>query len=300
MPGMEQRDFGTTGLRVSALGLGAGQIGDAALTEEHVGTLLNRAIDRGVTLVDTARGYGLSEERIGRHLSYRRHDFILSSKGGYGADGADDWTPQAIRLGIEQALTRLRCDWIDIFHLHSCPADTLRREDMLGALDDARASGLIRVAAYSGENEALAWAAQSGRFGSLETSVNLADQWSRHQVLPAAHDAGLGVIAKRPIANAAWRFVQRPAGDYAETYWERLGRLDLNGVREAAGLDWTQFALRFSAYAPGVHSAIVGTASLENLERNVRIVQEGPLPLDVLTHIEAAWRAHGTDWGGEV
>lgn len=82
MPGMEQRDFGTTGLRVSALGLGAGQIGDAALTEEHVGTLLNRAVDRGVTLLDTARGYGLSEERIGRHLSYRRHDFILSSKGG--------------------------------------------------------------------------------------------------------------------------------------------------------------------------------------------------------------------------
>ena len=71
-------------------------------------------------------------------------------------------------------------------------------------------------------------------------------------------------------------------------------------LREAAGLDWTQFALRFSAYAPGVHSAIVGTASIENLERNVRIVQEGPLPLDVLTHIEAAWRAHGTDWGGEV
>ncbi|GAA5439498.1 aldo/keto reductase [Deinococcus caeni] len=297
---MEQRDFGTTGLRVSALGLGAGQVGDAALTEEHVGTLLNRAIDRGVTLVDTARGYGLSEERIGRHLSYRRHDFILSSKGGYGADGAEDWTPQAIRLGIEQALTRLRCDWIDLFHLHSCPPDTLRREDLLGALDDARASGLIRVAAYSGENEALAWAAQSGRFGSLETSVNLADQWSRHQVLPAAQDAGLGVIAKRPIANAAWRFSERPAGDYAETYWERLGQLDLNGVREAAGLDWTQFALRFSAYAPGVHSAIVGTASIENLERNVRIVQEGPLLLDVLTHIEAAWRAHGAEWGGEV
>ncbi|GGR53539.1 oxidoreductase [Deinococcus seoulensis] len=300
MPGMEQRDFGTTGLRVSALGLGAGQIGDAALTEEHVGTLLNRAVDRGVTLIDTARGYGLSEERIGRHLAYRRHDFILSSKGGYGADGADDWTPQAIRLGIEQALTRLRCDWIDIFHLHSCPADTLRREDLLGALDDARTAGLIRVAAYSGENEALAWAAQSGRFGSLETSVNLADQWSRHQVLPAAHSAGLGVIAKRPIANAAWRFSERPVGEYAEPYWERLGILNLNAVREAAGLDWTQFALRFSAHAPGVHSAIVGTASSENLERNVRTVQEGPLPLDVLTHIEAAWRVHGADWGGEV
>ncbi|MDR6220425.1 aldo/keto reductase [Deinococcus soli (ex Cha et al. 2016)] len=297
---MEQRDFGTTGLRVSLLGLGAGQIGDGALSEDHAGTLLNRAIDRGITLVDTARGYGLSEERIGRHLAYRRHDFILSSKGGYGADGAADWTPQAIRLGIEQALTRLRCDWIDIFHLHSCPAETLRRDDLLGALDDARRDGLIRVAAYSGENEALAWAIQSGRFGSIETSVNLADQFSRRQLLPAATESGMGVIAKRPIANAAWRFTDRPEGDYAETYWERLRTLNMDAIRQQAGLDWLDLALRFTAYAPGVHSAIVGTASIQNLERNIQIVQDGPLPLDVLTHIEAAWTQYGLEWGGEV
>ncbi|UBV43045.1 aldo/keto reductase [Deinococcus taeanensis] len=297
---MEQRDFGHTGLRVSVLGLGAGQVGAEHLSEDEAGTLLNRAVDRGVTLVDTARGYGLSEERIGRHLSYRRHDFILSSKGGYDAEGAEDWTPQAVRLGIEQALTRMRCDWIDIFHLHSCPADTLRREDLLGALDDARSSGLIRVAAYSGENEALAWAVQCGRFGSIETSVNLADQWSRRQLIGPANERGLGVIAKRPIANAAWQFKERPTGEYAETYWERLRTLNLDAARQEAGLDWLTFALRFAAYTPGVHSAIVGTASIENLERNVRVVQEGPLPIDLLTHVEAAWHEHGLTWGGEV
>ncbi|WP_243398280.1 aldo/keto reductase [Deinococcus koreensis] len=297
---MEQREFGETGLRVSVLGLGAGQLGAGSLSEDQAGTLLNRALDLGITLVDTARGYGLSEERIGRHLAHRRDDFILSSKGGYGAEGAEDWTPQAIRLGIEQALRRLRVDWIDIFHLHSCPLETLHRDELLAALDDARQSGLIRVAAYSGENEALAFAAQSGRFGSLETSVNLADQWSRHSVLPTATGRGLGVIAKRPIANAAWRFQERPVGEYAETYWERLGVLDLNAVRQGAGLEWDEFALRFAAFVPGVHSAIVGTASVANLERNVRLVEGGPLPLDVLTHVEAAWDRHGRGWGGEV
>ncbi|WP_221089942.1 aldo/keto reductase [Deinococcus aquaedulcis] len=297
---MEQRAFGDTGLKVSVLGLGAGQVGSEHLSEDEAGTLLNRAVDRGITLIDTARGYGLSEERIGRHLAYRRHDFILSTKGGYGAEGAEDWTPQAIRLGIEQALTRLRSDWIDIFHLHSCPADVLRHEDLLQALDDARSAGLIRVVAYSGENEALAGAISSGRFDSVETSVNLADQFSRRQLLPAAIERGLGVIAKRPIANAAWRFTARPVGDYAETYWERLQVLNLNAVREATGLDWDAFALRFAAYSPGVHSAIVGTANIENLERNVRLVEEGPLPLDALTHIEAAWTEHGLEWGGEV
>ncbi|MBZ9751252.1 aldo/keto reductase [Deinococcus sp. HMF7604] len=297
---MEQRAFGDTGLRVSVLGLGAGQVGSGHLSEDEAGTLLNRAIDRGITLVDTARGYGLSEERIGRHLSYRRHDYILSSKGGYGAEGAEDWTPQAIRLGIEQALTRLRCDWIDIFHLHSCPADVLRREDLLMALDEARSAGLIRVAAYSGENEALAGAISSGRFGSVETSVNLADQFSRRQLLSGTNERGLGVIAKRPIANAAWRFETRPVGDYAETYWDRLRVLNLNAVREATGLDWTAFALRFTAFAPGVHSAIVGTTNIDNLERNIRLIEDGPLPLDALTHIEAAWVEHGLTWGGEV
>ncbi|MBB5377752.1 aryl-alcohol dehydrogenase-like predicted oxidoreductase [Deinococcus metalli] len=297
---MEQREFGTTGLTVSVLGLGAGQIGDARHSEDLAGTLMNRALDFGVTLVDTARGYGLSEERIGRHLSWRRHDFILSSKGGYGAEGADDWTPQAIRSGIEQALRRMRVDWIDIFHLHSCPLDVLRRDDLLAALDDARAQGLIRVAAYSGENDALRWAATSGRFGSVETSVNLADQWSAQHVLPQARDAGLGVIAKRPIANAAWQYAQRPAGQYAEPYWERLGTLDLDGIRQGAGLEWDEFALRFAAYTPGVHSAIVGTARVDNLERNIQLAQKGPLPIDVLTHIQAAWDEHGRGWGGEV
>lgn len=89
-------------------------------------------------------------------------------------------------------------------------------------------------------------------------------------------------------------------GQYAETYWERLGKLDLNAVREQAGLDWTAFALRFTAFHPNVHSAIVGTANIGNLEKNVQIVEEGPLPLDVLTHIEAAWQREGKDWPGEV
>ncbi len=110
----------------------------------------------------------------------------------------------------------------------------------------------------------------------------------------------MGVIAKRPIANAAWRFTERPVGDYAETYWDRLHTLNMDAIRQQAGLDWLDLALRFTAYAPGVHSAIVGTASIQNLERNIDLVQQGPLPLDVLTHIEAAWTQHGLEWGGEV
>ena len=287
---MEQRPFGTTGLTVSALGLGAGQVGQDSVTEDQAAQLLNGALDAGVTLLDTARGYGLSEERIGRHLAGRRDEFVLSSKGGYDVPGTENWTPAAVTAGIDRALRQTRSERIEIFHLHSCPVGDLERGDLQDALDAAVAAGKIGIAAYSGDNEHLAYAVDSGRFRSIETSVNLADQWNLHHVVGRRPE--LGVIAKRPLANAPWRFDERPVGDYAELYWERLRELAL----DPAGLAWDELALRFSAYAPGVHTAITGTARLEHLQRNIAIVERGPLPSDVLAQIEAAWKRVGADW----
>jgi aryl-alcohol dehydrogenase-like predicted oxidoreductase len=87
---MERRPFGRTGLTVPSLGFGAGHVGDPALAEAEVERLLHGALDLGVTLIDTARSYGLSEERIGRHLAGRRDEFILSTKIGYGIPGYED------------------------------------------------------------------------------------------------------------------------------------------------------------------------------------------------------------------
>jgi aryl-alcohol dehydrogenase-like predicted oxidoreductase len=287
---MEQRPFGTTGLTISALGLGAGQVGQDSVTEDQAAHQLNGALAAGVTLLDTARGYGLSEERIGRHLAGRRDEFVLSSKGGYDIDGVPDWTPAAVTEGIDRALRLTRSERIDIFHLHSCPVEDLRRGDLQDALDAAVVAGKIGIAAYSGDNEHLAYAVDSGRFRSIETSVNIVDQWNLRTVL--GRDTDLGVIAKRPIANAPWRFVERPVGDYAELYWERLTELDL----DPGDLAWDELALRFTAYAPGVHCAITGTSRLSNLQRNVEIVDKGPLPDEVLARIDAAWIRVGADW----
>ena len=293
---MIRRTFGNTKLEVSALGFGAGHIGSPAMSEDAAGTILNRALDLGVNLIDTARGYDLSEERVGRHLSWRRQEVIISTKGGYGVPGVADWTAECITQGIQQALERLQTDYIDIFHLHSCPLDTLKNSDVIPALEQALKRGQIRVAAYSGENEALAWAATSGKFGSFETSVNICDQRVLETVIPNAAKAGLGVIAKRPIANAPWRYATRPVGDYCETYWERLQTMKL----EPEGLPWDEFALRFSAFAPGVSSAIVGTSSLENLARNVEIVGKGALDSEVVARVRAAFKTHDHNWIGQI
>ncbi len=293
---MQQRNFGNTGLKVSALGLGAGQIGGESLDESAAGALLNSALDGGITLIDTARGYGLSEERIGRHLAHRRSEFVLSTKVGYGIAGHADWTYGCVVAGIDEALSRLRTDVIDIVHLHSCPVETLEAGGVIEALLHVREQGKIRVAAYSGENAELAWAVQSGHFGGVECSVNLFDQGSLHDVLPRAAAAGMGIIAKRPLGNAPWRHAQRPTGDYCETYWTRMQALSLDTL----GMPWDAFALRFSAFAPGVGSAIVGTASIAHLRHNVAIVEAGALSPDAVAQIDRRYREVGGDWTGEI
>src|SRR5690242_5287133 len=98
---MLYRTFGASGLTVSVLGFGAGQIGDPGLDEAAAGQLLNAAVDLGVTLFDTAPSYGLSEERIGRHLGHRRDGLVLSTKVGYGSVGHKDWTYGCVAAGID-------------------------------------------------------------------------------------------------------------------------------------------------------------------------------------------------------
>ncbi|MFF2032626.1 aldo/keto reductase [Arthrobacter sp. NPDC058192] len=287
---LERRPFGETSLSVSVVGLGAGQIGEKDVTEAEAAEVLNGALDLGITLIDTAASYGLSEERIGQHLGRRRDEFVLSTKGGPRIDGQPDWSPGSVSAGIERSLRLTQSERIDIFYLHSCPIEILRRGDLQDTLDKAVAAGKVGVAGYSGDNEALAFAVDSGRFGAIETSVNIADQWNLRHVLGRRPE--MGVIAKRPIANAPWRFADRPAGHYAELYWERLQTLDL----DPGDRDWPEFALRFTAYAPGVHTAIVGTAKMAHLRRNITAVSRGPLEAAALESIDRAWRDVGTDW----
>jgi aryl-alcohol dehydrogenase-like predicted oxidoreductase len=291
-----RRPLGATGLLVPPLGLGAGELGDPALEDDQVGRLLNGALDLGATFIDTARSYGLSEERIGRHLSHRRGEFVLATKVGYGVDGEADWTAGCVRRGIDEALARLRTDCIDLVLLHSCPAETLGDEGILTALDEARRAGKLRVAGYSGEGAALTAAIESGRFGVVECSVNLCDQGGLGSALPAAAARDLGVIAKRPLANAPWRTAGRPERQDAATYWERWRAMRF----EPVGLAPDELALRFAAHAPGVTCCIVGTTRLDHLRRGVELVRRGPLPVEVVEAARAAFRAADQGWEGLV
>lgn len=291
---MQHRIYGRTGLVVSTLGLGAGQLGDARLAEDQVAALIAAAIDGGITLIDTAPSYGLSEQRLGRHLGARRDAVVLSTKLGYGVEGIPDWTGPCITAGVEQALRVMRTDRLDIAHLHSCPWQVLAADEVIAALVAAREAGKVRAIAYSGENEDLAYALGRPEFDGFMASLNLFDQRVIDEALPRLD--GRGFIAKRPVANHPWRFAERPVGDYCEPYWDRWQAMGL----DAEGLDWGELALRFTLSIPGVSSAIVGTGRAAHLREAIGWAGNGALPAASISRWRDAFRARDRDWKGQI
>ena len=132
----------------------------------------------------------------------------------------------------------------------------------------ARDAGKTRFIGYSGDGQAALFAVKSGVFDTLQISVSIADQEALDLVLPSAQAKGIGVIAKRPIANAIWKESSRPA-EYYQPYWERLHQLDYDFLRTNSGQD-VATALRFTLSGEGVHTAIVGTTKTCTLEAKCR------------------------------
>ena len=292
---MIYRNFGNTDLKVSALGFGTGEIGDYAVPEKDSEKILNTVLDLGINLIDTARGYFASEERIGKYISHRRNEFILSTKVGYGIDGYENWSYDIILAGVDNALRLMKTDYIDIVHLHSCDLEVLKRGEVIEALHKTIGQGKVRVGAYSGENEELKFAVDSSLFGSIQTSVNICDQIDLDGSIKQAKEKGMGVIAKRPIANAPWKFAERPIGHYCEEYWHRWKTMNLPEQK-----NWLDTFLRFTIFANGVDTAIVGTTNIEHLKFNIKIIEQGPLDDELNNFIIQRFKERNNNWRGEV
>jgi aryl-alcohol dehydrogenase-like predicted oxidoreductase len=298
---MERRVLGGTGLSVSVLGFGGSEIGYEQTPAETVERLLGSALDAGLNVIDTAECYLASEELIGRALAHRRGDFHLFTKCGH-ASGLDapDWSLRLLTESIERSLSRLRTDYLDLVQLHSCSADVLREGGVVEVLQRAREEGKTRFIGYSGDGQDALYAIESGAFDTLQTSVNIADQEALELTLPRARERRMGIIAKRPIANAVWKHSTRPENTYVQPYWERLRKLDYDFLKRSAS-DAVSIALRFTLSVPGIHTAIVGTTKPGRWRENARLLAAGTLSQEEFASIVERWkRVAAPDWGGEV
>ena len=268
---MQRAVLGRTGLEVSRLGAGLVQIG--RMDVGNAGRVLNEALDGGVTFLDTAECYGRSEEFIGRTIAHRRTEFVLATKVGHAVDresrpvhvdseGNPSWTAHTMRESIDRSLRRMKTDCVDLLQVHAYDTPWPLDDDVLQVLLDAKQTGKVRFLGYSQEGSHAELAVRSGIFDTLQVSFSLIDQRPRLGLLALARNESIGIIAKRPIANAAWGQDSTEDGNSSSrasaqrTVAKLMGA---DGPIPSAPEDSVALALGFVLAHPEVATAIVGT-----------------------------------------
>jgi aryl-alcohol dehydrogenase-like predicted oxidoreductase len=295
---MEKRTLGKTDLEVTRLAFGGARIGFEEVTDQQVEQLLNGFLDSGATLLDTAACYDDSEELIGKFVSHRRDEYVLASKCGHvtGDASGEAWSAETISESIDRSLRLMRTDRIDLMQLHSCSKEVLAKGEAIEAVVKARDAGKVRYIGYSGDGKNALHAISMGIFATLQTSYNVVDQGARREILPAAVAAGMGVIAKRPIANGAFGKTASPYG-YADAYFDRQKSIT---IPDGAPNDGIELALRFTLSQDAIDTAIVGTTKLANAHANIESLGKGPLSDSVIDSLYSQFDELGSEWGQQT
>lgn len=306
---MEVRTLGSTGLKISRLGMGLARIG-AELAEtdlDEAGQVLNRALDAGINFLDTAACYGFAEEMIGRTVAHRRDEYVLATKCGHVTDdpqrghvnddlSAQPWTARVIEESVARSLIRMKTDHMDLLQLHSCSVDVLKQGEVIEALLKAKRSGQTRFIGYSGDNEAALWAVESDLFDTLQTSYNMVDQHARTKLFDVAMAKGMGIIIKRPVANGAWG-VKRTPYAYASEYFRRARIMAQIGPIPGAPDDDVLLATGFVFAHSAVDTAIVGTRNPLHMTKNIEMVQDRlPISTEVVQELHRRFDQVEDNW----
>lgn len=305
---MTHRKLGRTGLTVSPLGFGSAPAAFLKTELDAAAKLVNDLLDRGLNVIDTAAAYPGSEKFIGEYLSSRRADYVLVSKcGNVKVEGVDapTWSAALVEASVERSLREMRTDHVDVMLLHSCDLDTLKKGEAIGALVKAQQAGKVKHVGYSGDNEAAAAAAAMPEISVIETSINYVDQANIDVVLPVARQHDVGIIAKRPIANAAWRGDEGRAGiyvNYVKEYLRRHRKMNLDPAALGFAADaWPDVALRFTLSFPEVSAAIVGTTNPANAMRNLAAAEDASIDPAIVERLRAAFKAaDSASWTGQT
>lgn len=298
---MDYRLLGRSGLRVSALALGTVELGleygialpgePPRLSLDEGVRLVHAAINAGVTLIDTARAYGASEEVLGAALAGRRHEVVLATKVRTQApDGATlrgEALRRVMRASLEESLRALRTDYIDLWQIHNVDDALLAEgEAVAAAFAEARRAGLVRAVGGStyGVKAPLA-AIESGLFDVLQVTYSVLDQRLENGVFPLAGERGIGVVVRSVLLKG----VLTARGDYLP---ERLAALrersrafrELVAAR-GGGLSPVQAAIAFALGHPAIGSTLVGVRSEGELREALGATKQ---PLDPRLRSELA------------
>jgi len=310
---MEYRKLGETGPQISAIGFGCWETGGAygAFDADEVDRAVGVALDLGVTLFDTARGYGAgrSEQLLGKALGGRRSEAIVVTKCGLptrpGQKERRDSRYQSIIDDAEQSLRDLGMDYVDVLLQHWPDPETPIEESMR-ALVALQAQGKTRYVGVSNFHPAMLHEAK--RYAPIITNqvgYNLFDRRWERQMFDTARELGLGVMAYGPMAHGLLTGAFTPDTAFDETDWRRRGSIfgqqlltpenlprnievvdELRALATELGTTLTPLALAWVLRDPVVSVALSGTRRPQEIEENVRAL-EVTLPPDVLRRVDA-------------
>jgi aryl-alcohol dehydrogenase-like predicted oxidoreductase len=330
---MELRRLGTSGLKVSALSLGAMTFGESQTfmkgvtsSDEEARRVFDRAIDAGMNLVDTANVYseGRSEELTGEWIRDKRDRVLLATKCrfpiGFGANGRAPGphdmglSRQHIVRACEASLRRLGTDVIDLYQVHMQDG-SVAIDETLRALDDLVRQGKVRYIGcsnYTGYRlvESL-WSADrrnTARFECVQLQWSLAVRDAEREVIPACRAFGLGTLVWSPLARGFLSGKYRrneppPAGTRLEAWKDSFRSLDndrgwavveaVRAVAEKHDTTCSAVALAWLLAKPETSSIIVGARSVSQLEENLAALELALEPAD-LERLDSASRP---EWG---
>ena len=284
---MENNIFGKTDISVSKLGLGLAQVGFQLGFDgyKEADSILNFSLDNGINFLDTAAMYIDSESIIGKSVGHRRDEYFLATKAGTGRTTSPDseWTYEKIKTSVEKSLKNLKTDIIDLVQLHSCETHLLEQGDVIRALQDCKVEGKTKFIGYSGDNEAAEWAVKSNLFDTLQTSYSISDQRARTKnILSEAQSRNLGVIAKRPIGNAALLGVKNHKnnvthesfGSAYEEYFKRVISMSDSLEINLSNIDTIGLSMAFSLLRNEIHVLIIGSKNLSHVRENIKFMSE--------------------------
>ncbi len=296
--------LGRTGLTVSVAGLGCGGASRLGRTQgkshDHSVGLVRAALDRGVTLIDTAMAYG-TEEIVGEAIRGRRDGLVISTKvpvsAGAHTDIANVIDADALEAGVDGCLKRLGLDCIDVMHLHAVAPQQYAhaRDVLLPRLERLREKGKIRFTGLTERfvtdttHAMMGEAVGDGLFDVLMVGLNYVNQTALRTVLPGAARNGQGTLcmfavrgplARRETAEALLRRLV----DKGEVDPASFDAADPFGFLTAPGAaaSLTEAAYRYCRHAPGMQVTVTGTGDAAHLQQNLDAIGRGPLPPAVL------------------
>ncbi|MGZ5139351.1 MAG: aldo/keto reductase, partial [Burkholderiales bacterium] len=307
---MQQRNLGKCGLKVSVVGLGCNNFGGDRLDLEASRKVIRKALDVGITLIDTADVYGNgnrgeSEKILGECLGDRRKDIVLATKCGLPMDEAGTLKGASRRYilsAIEASLKRLKTDWIYLYIIHR-PDPLTPIDETLRTLDDLVRAGKIR---YTGCSTFAAWQVVEAQwtathhnlnhFVTCQDEYNLLKRGLENTLQPAMQAYELGLIPHTPLAAGLLsgkyqRNAPMPAGARMtrekrqadrwinNSNWEVVERL--TSFCEARGHSLLELAMSWLASRPLVASIIAGATTPEQVELNARAVDWQLTPDDL-------------------